>query len=92
MTVVSFLMSLTSGLLLPDHLPKSYVLGDLNSNHAVSPHADTKQLCQFASYELCAISNVTRSSSIYTFQFCWHMPLNKYACHIAYICSTALLL
>ena len=43
-----------------------------------------------ASYELNAINNVTKSTAIHVSCYC-HIPLNKYACQIAYTHPTALL-
>ena len=45
----------------------------------------------YTSYELNAINNVTKSTCIHTFHIT-DMPLNKYSCHIAHTCPTALLL
>ena len=40
----------------------------------------------YTSYELSAINNVTNISHY------WHMPLNKYICHITYVCPAALII
>ena len=45
----------------------------------------------YASYELNAISNITKSTSIHKFHCC-HLPLNIYVFHIMHVCFTALIL
>ena len=50
------------------------------------------QLCQYkTSHELNAINNVTKRTGIHTFHITGICP-QKYACHIAHLCPTTLLL
>ena len=51
------------------------------------------QLIQYiySSYELNASNNVSKGTGIHTFHIIG-ICLGKYACHIAYVCLTALLL
>ena len=46
----------------------------------------------YASYELTAINNVTRITGVHTFHIIGTCTLNRYAHHIVYICSSAMLL
>ena len=54
---------------------------------------DIRQLCQYI-YRICTCSNEHcdhKHCYTYTLRY-WHIPLDKYACHIANACPTALLL
>ena len=45
----------------------------------------------YTSYELSAVNSVTKEHRYIYISHYWHMRLNRYPCHTACICSTALL-
>ena len=49
-----------------------------------------KNVSMYTSYELTLINNVTRNT-VYISHY-WLMPMNKYACHTAYVGPTTCLL
>ena len=59
----------------------------------ISAYADMRQLCQCIYLILTQCNHQCDYKYWYTYiSHYWHMPLNMYACHIAYVCPTALLL
>ena len=72
---------------------KSSILGDLKSNHAVSPHGDMWQLCQYICLKWTHCSHQCDQKHCHTYILhYWHISLNRYTHHIAHICATACLL